>query len=235
MNAPITRLNVNPELQALIPPLSEDERRQLTANLRAEGCCDALIVWEEEDVILDGHNRYDICQTYEIPFRTATVSLPNLDAAKAWLLAHQLGRRNLTPEQMSYLRGKQRQVVGQKPWRPKKEAGKTSLLKTDEELATQHKVDVKTLKNDATFAAAVDTVMAVAPEAKQAILATDTKLAREDVKALATIAKASTQAARNVLAAAQAAAAPKAAKQVIREAFRALPKPEPERLKAQGI
>ena len=35
------------------------------------------------------------------------VSLPDLDAAKAWMIANQLGRRNLTLDQMRYYRGKQ--------------------------------------------------------------------------------------------------------------------------------
>ena len=88
-----TTLNIYPELQGLFPPLSEDERRQLIVNFRDEGCRDAIVVWQEEQAILDGHNRHDICQTYEIPFETKAVSLPRSDAAKAWILRHQLGRR----------------------------------------------------------------------------------------------------------------------------------------------
>jgi protein gp37 len=236
MNAAITRLKTHPELQALIPPLSDEERQQLTANLRAEGCRDALIVWEEENVILDGHNRYDICQTYEIAFRTITVSLPDLDAAKAWMLKHQLGRRNLTPEQISYLRGKQRQLMGQKgAGRPGKKLAQNALNKTDKQLAEENKVDVATIKRDDALAKAVDTIAAVAPEAKQTLLARDTKVAREDLTKLATMAEDNPQAARNVLAAAQAAETPKAAKQILREAFRARPKHEPEQPKAHGI
>jgi hypothetical protein len=48
-----------------------------------------------------------ICQEYGLPYTVRTIALADLTAAKAWILAHQLGRRNLTPEQTAYLRGKQ--------------------------------------------------------------------------------------------------------------------------------
>ena len=98
---------MNPDLQSLIPPLSREEYAQLEANLLQDGCHDALIVWEEEQTLLDGHNRYDICERHGLPYTTQALSLPDLDAAKAWMIANQLGRRNLSPDQMTYFRGEQ--------------------------------------------------------------------------------------------------------------------------------
>lgn len=86
---------IDPEFRSLIPPLEEDERDQLEANLLAEGCRDALVIWLEEDILLDGHNRLEICRAYDIEFRTVAVSFPDRDSAKAWVLRNQLGRRNL--------------------------------------------------------------------------------------------------------------------------------------------
>ena len=37
-------------------------------------------------------------------------ALPDRAAAVEWIIANQLGRRNLTPEQKSYLRGKRYQL-----------------------------------------------------------------------------------------------------------------------------
>lgn len=48
--------------------------------------------------------------------------------------------------------------------------GKNCLPKSDQQLAQEHKVTDRIIKNDATFADAVDTIAAVAPEARQAIL-----------------------------------------------------------------
>src|SRR4030095_15822199 len=100
-------ITIHPELQSLIPPLTTEEYTQLEANIRADGCHDPLIVWQEEQTLLDGHNRYDICERHGLRYTTQDVSLADLDAAKAWMIANQLGRRNLTPAQMSYFRGKQ--------------------------------------------------------------------------------------------------------------------------------
>ena len=51
-------ITINPDLQTLIPPLTAEEYAQLEANLLADGCHDPLIVWQEEQTLLDGYNRY---------------------------------------------------------------------------------------------------------------------------------------------------------------------------------
>ena len=38
-------IQIDSEFQALIPPLSAEERAQLEANLLADGCRDPLVVW----------------------------------------------------------------------------------------------------------------------------------------------------------------------------------------------
>ena len=99
----ITPIQIDSELRALIPPLSSEERSQLEVNLVAEGCRDPLVVWKGHHILLDGHNRYEICRTQSIDFNTVEIDLPDRDAAHDWLINNQLGRRNLTPEAVSYL------------------------------------------------------------------------------------------------------------------------------------
>ena len=53
------KLIVDPEFKGLIRPLTTSEREQLEANLLADGCLDSIIVWD--GIIVDGHNRYEIC------------------------------------------------------------------------------------------------------------------------------------------------------------------------------
>ncbi len=89
----MTQLTVDPEFHALIPPLSADERAALKASLLSEGCRDALVVWN--GVILDGHNRYEICLAHDIPFETVARDFETRDAAKLWIIDNQLARRNL--------------------------------------------------------------------------------------------------------------------------------------------
>ena len=56
------------------------------------GWCD----WAVFDVILiDGHNRYEICQQHDIPFETNPVELAGRTEALRWIINNQLNRRNL--------------------------------------------------------------------------------------------------------------------------------------------
>lgn len=91
------RIRIDPEFRRLIMPLGEDERAQLERNLVADGCRDPLVAWK--GVLLDGHNRYEICRRRRIPFRVRAVKLPDRLAARIWIRWNQLGRRNLTDDQ----------------------------------------------------------------------------------------------------------------------------------------
>ena len=100
-------LHIDPEFKAQIPPLTQDERKQLEENILAEGELLApILVWN--GTIVDGHNRYEILQSHpEIPCSVRDLELETRDEVLAWICKHQLGRRNLTPEQKKFLVGKQ--------------------------------------------------------------------------------------------------------------------------------
>ncbi len=100
-------IRIEPEFENKIPPLTEDEYRQLEENIRADGIIiNPIITWN--GAVVDGHNRFRIAQAHpEIRYTTFEKSFPNAEAAVAWICKHQLGRRNLTPEQKKYLIGKQ--------------------------------------------------------------------------------------------------------------------------------
>ena len=87
-------LKIEPELKALIPPLTNDEYRLLEESIISEGCRDKLIVWD--DTIIDGHNRYEICKKNGIPFQVEDRDFESFDAVKVWMIDNQKGRRNLT-------------------------------------------------------------------------------------------------------------------------------------------
>lgn len=87
---------VDPEFAALIPPLTSQERELLEASLVQEGCREPLVVWEQGGILLDGHNRLEICTKRGIPFTTRAVALKSRESALLWALNNQLGRRNLS-------------------------------------------------------------------------------------------------------------------------------------------
>ena len=100
-------LKIDPEFQNQIPPLTDDEYKQLEENILKEGkLLSPLIVWN--NTLVDGHNRYEIVQEHpEIYFSTMPLRFENREEAIAWICRNQLGRRNLSPEQKRYLLGKQ--------------------------------------------------------------------------------------------------------------------------------
>jgi ParB-like chromosome segregation protein Spo0J len=90
---------IDPEFRALIPPLHPDELAGLREAIRREGCRDPITIWREEDVILDGHHRFDICQEFGIPYPISALSFAGREAAMLWMLEHQVHRRNLIDDQ----------------------------------------------------------------------------------------------------------------------------------------
>jgi site-specific DNA-methyltransferase (adenine-specific) len=88
------RLKIDPEFKNLIPPLTAEEYAGLEESILAEGCRDALILWD--GILIDGHNRYEICTKHGIPFDTAEMDFPDRDAVMLWMIDQQRGRRNLS-------------------------------------------------------------------------------------------------------------------------------------------
>ena len=99
------KLIIDPEFRDKIPPLTEDEFTLLEENILSDGAVfSPLIVWD--GTILDGHNRYEIIQKHpELTYAVHKVSFANRYEAISWICKHQLGRRNLTPQQKKYLIG----------------------------------------------------------------------------------------------------------------------------------
>ena len=85
------RLKIDPEFKNLIPPLTAEEYAGLEESILAEGCRDALILWD--GILIDGHNRYEICTKHGIPFDTAEMDFPDRDAVMLWMIDQQRGRR----------------------------------------------------------------------------------------------------------------------------------------------
>ena len=84
------------ELATLLPPLSEEQRSSLEADLLTNGCYSPIVV-NEDMTIVDGHNRQQICEAHDIPYRMLVFSFNDLLEAKEWMVSTQRGRRNLQP------------------------------------------------------------------------------------------------------------------------------------------
>ncbi|SMG40780.1 ParB N-terminal domain-containing protein [Dethiosulfovibrio salsuginis] len=94
---------IQPDLQAYIDPLSEEELRMLEESILAEGVRDPLVVWKEENVLVDGHHRKSICDKHGISYSVVYRSFESKEQAKAWMDLNQLGRRNLSRDHRNEL------------------------------------------------------------------------------------------------------------------------------------
>jgi hypothetical protein len=103
-------ISVNEELKAYIDPLTPDEHAALERSILAEGCRDALVLWG--DVLVDGHNRYGICQKHGLPFQTVqNTRFQSMEDVHLWMIDQHLGRRSVSDFQRGLLALRKREIL----------------------------------------------------------------------------------------------------------------------------
>ena len=105
-------MTVDSEFKNLIPPLSPEERQGLESSLLKEGCRDALVLWG--DILVDGHNRYEICTKHNIPYKTVQREFGSRDEVIEWIILNQFGRRNLPAHERARLALRLKPVIAEK-------------------------------------------------------------------------------------------------------------------------
>ena len=87
-------LIIDKEFKSLIPPLEKEEYQQLKGSIKSEGCRDSIVLWD--GIIVDGHNRYEICSKENISFKTINKNFKDRNEVIIWMIDNQLGRRNIS-------------------------------------------------------------------------------------------------------------------------------------------
>lgn len=106
-------LRIDEGLKAYIDPLTADEHESLERSILAEGCRDALVVWD--DLLIDGHNRYGICQKHGLPFNTIQATqFKNMDDVHLWMIDQHLGRRSVSDFQRGVLALRKREIIAER-------------------------------------------------------------------------------------------------------------------------
>ena len=143
---------IDPELQSLIPPLTDEEFSQLKENIKQDECRDPLVVWAGEEpnnckdchenkrgfdkeptddgtafvctdcgywhnyphILLDGHNRYKICQELNYGYEIEEKHFKSHDDAKIWIIRNQFGRRNISTYDRARLALRMKEIVAAK-------------------------------------------------------------------------------------------------------------------------
>ena len=190
-------LKIDPEFQSQIPPLTDDEFKQLEENILKEGkLLSPLIVWN--NILVDGHNRYAILQKHpEIYFSTMPLRFENREEAIAWICRNQLGRRNLSPEQKRYLLGKQYEAEkkaakifrGNQYTLAKKSGGTHddnhhSGKKTCDRIAEENGVSRASVLRASHYTRGIDIADNLSPGIKQKVFSGEVKFTNEEMSKL---------------------------------------------------
>ncbi len=193
--ANLPEIIIDEQLSSLVPPLKEEEYKLLEASILKEGCRDAIVVWKQEIdgtvelILLDGKYRLKICAVHNIPYNIVEIEVPDREAAILWVINGQLARRNLLPEQVSYLRGKRYNLEKTVGHGAKSGGHFVTQIKTAERLGAEYKTTSRTIKRDGKYASSLDAIAMVAGvEQVQKILSRIVRINKEDVKKLGKLA-----------------------------------------------
>jgi hypothetical protein len=159
----VSGITVDHVFAGYIPALSDEELSQLEANLVENGGArDPLVVWRNggKDILLDGHNRYEICTRLGLAYSVEPMEFGSRDEAADWIDRNQLGRRNLSKQDYKLLLGRRynRAKRADGGHGDQKSGGQNARPKASEKLAKEHGVDEKTVRRAGKFQAAASTL-----------------------------------------------------------------------------
>ncbi|HEX5442538.1 MAG TPA: hypothetical protein VFW87_01860 [Pirellulales bacterium] len=192
-------ITIDAEFRDALKPLPKKRLDDLRSDLIAHGCLAPLVVWESRAetgaivrYLIDGHHRHRLCYELRIPVAITALEPPpkSREAALAWIVAHQIARRQTSAEEEAELarlyfahlesskktRGAQREPRG----------------KTAEKVAQQTGKSAATVKRAAQRAKAAQQIEAAVRGDTEATVAPTGELnalTREDMVALAKLPK----------------------------------------------
>lgn len=189
-------LKINPVFRDKIPPLTEEEFKKLEENIVSDGVVrDPLVTWN--GTIIDGHNRWKIILKHpEIPYTVKEMDFADEWAAIAWMCGNQLGRRNVSDEQKTYLLGKlyeaRKNTYGasdgfrgnQHTELVSAQNGHIAKPRISEQIAKEQGVGKETVKRAEHFANSLDAAEEVSPGFRDKVLAGEIKVTKSAIESL---------------------------------------------------
>jgi N6-adenosine-specific RNA methylase IME4/DNA-binding protein H-NS len=180
-------MKISEKFKNLIPPLTSEEFNQLEQNCIKDGILESIKTWQ--GTIIDGHNRYNIAVKNGLSFETKEINFNNESEVVEWIILLQLGRRNLTESQKSYLRGVRYENEKLKSGLRTDLVQNLPKVDTAQKLANEYNVSERTIKNDANFSKGIDLIASVEPEKRFEILQETSELTKQEIQEFAKIPK----------------------------------------------
>ena len=93
--------NIDEGFKALLDPLPTKVLKQLEQDIAKDGCREPLTMWVEKGLLVDGHNRYEICTRRGKLYRVKKKSFKSRAEAEVWIVKNQRNRRNTNKFQLA--------------------------------------------------------------------------------------------------------------------------------------
>jgi hypothetical protein len=143
-------ITIDPEFEQLLQQLPEEEYRGLEEDIEKRGCLNPIITWK--GIIVDGHNRYQICSKLGIEFTIKETHFEDHDEAKLWIIGHQLKRRNLNDFQRGELALRMKSIIAHKAKENQRAGGGSVHMKSDKPVNTLDELaDIAGISRDSLF------------------------------------------------------------------------------------
>jgi hypothetical protein len=148
---------IDPEFRDLIPALSEEELNGLEKSIVENGFNPAfpLIVWKGHNILVEGHNRYNVCMKHDIEPLVIEQYFESREQVMSWMIENQLSRRNLTTEQKNDLIGKKYNFEKKSRGGAK---GNNCTLNVANKVAEEFDVSSKSVKNAGKYSESLDKI-----------------------------------------------------------------------------
>lgn len=188
---------IDPEFRDKIPAMPQEDFDGLRADIIRDGYVrDPLVVWKEENILLDGHHRWRVInenkETLGDKFRVDYKSFPDRWAAIAWICANQLHKHNLSGNQRAKLIQEEHDARVQSVSNP---LGTNQYTKKDDdhfghrakkqstrsEIAKEHGVGEGSVQRAIEFGRGLDRAAEVDPSIKNDVLSGKVKAPRNQI------------------------------------------------------
>ncbi|MCL2438698.1 MAG: hypothetical protein FWC99_06445 [Coriobacteriia bacterium] len=186
----ITDIVIDDEFKHLLPFLDPESFAALEVDILEHGLRDALVLWEGHDILIDGHNRYEIIKKHNLPFSVTYMQFDSRDDVLIWMVTTQIARRNLSPLALSHFRGlhymADKRILGSNRHVQRDQSGQIvhSSGPTAARLADEYNIDPRTIRRDAQVAQGINVIGEASVDAKRKILAGAVPIARTKLTTL---------------------------------------------------
>lgn len=189
----MTTLRIDPEFRDKIPPMPVEDFEGLKADILRDGYVrDPLVVWEEENILLDGHHRWKVIQEHpELPYTLDYKSFPDRWAAIAWICANQLHKHNMDEIQRAKLiqeqsdaelKSVQRDAAGR--FAPGDENHRTGKNPHRKKIAEEYGITEWEVQKSVEMGRGIDKAAEVDPDFKRDVLSGVVKAKKSDLAAI---------------------------------------------------